>query len=84
MAQTAIIKLTSTFADESTRVLELGPFDASATSVTASNLRANVRTFNADIANIANLYLSDGGASCEGITAASIIVSTENEINLNS
>lgn len=83
MAQTATLKFTSTFADESTREVELGPFDANATVVNPQQVRANVRTFNADIANIANLYLSDSGASCTGITAASIYVTTENEINLN-
>ena len=83
MAQNAFIKLTSSFADETNRVLELGPFDTTATNVTPQQVRANVRTFNTNIANIANLYLSDEGASCTGITAASIIVSRENEINLN-
>lgn len=83
MAQTATIKLTSSFADESNRVLEIGPFDTTATNVTPQQVRANVRTFNANLSNIDSLYLSDAGASCTGITAASIIVSRENEINLN-
>ena len=83
MASTATIKLTTAFADETTRTVEIGPFASTATAINPQQLRGNIRTFNADISNIASLYLSDSGASCTGITAASIIATTENEINLN-
>ena len=77
----ATVKLTTAFADETERVVEMGPFDV--TVMTASVLRANVRTFNADIADIENLYISEGGAKCTGITGAKLITTVENEINLN-
>lgn len=75
----AIIKLTPAFADGTTRDLEIGPL-ATDTAV-ANTVRQRVKAFNPS--DVANVYVSDGGASCTGITAASILVTDETEINLN-
>lgn len=75
----ATIKLTTAFADETTRDLEIGPLAVSAAG--ASTIKARVKAFNP--ADVAGLYISDGGATCTAITAASIIVTDEREINLN-
>lgn len=75
----ATIKLTTAFADKTTRDLEFGPLAVSA--VGASAIRAKVKAFNP--ADVAGIYISDGGATCTAITAASIIVTNETEINLN-
>ncbi len=75
----AVIKLTNAFADKTTRDLEIGPLAVSAAG--ASAIKARVKAFNP--ADVAGLYISDGGATCTAITAASIIVTDEREINLN-
>lgn len=75
----ATIKLTTAFADETTRDLEIGPLAVSAAG--ASTIKARVKAFNP--ADVAGLYVSDGGATCTAITAASIIITNEREINLN-
>lgn len=75
----SIIKLTTGFADETTRDLELGPVDSD--TAVADTIRARVKAFDPD--DVKNLYVSDGGASCTGIIAASIITTNEREINLN-
>lgn len=75
----SVIKLTTAFADDSKRDLEIGPLATSA--VAANTIRARVQAFNPSA--IAGLYLSDGGSTCTGITAASIITTNETEINLN-
>lgn len=75
----AYIKLTTAFADNTTRDLEIGPLAVAAAG--ASTIRTRVKAFNP--ADVAGLYVSDGGASCTAITAASIIVTNETEINLN-
>ena len=62
----ATIKLTTAFADETTRDIEFGPLAVSAAG--ASTIKARVKAFNpADVA----------------ITAASVIVTNERDINLN-
>lgn len=75
----ATIKLTTAFADETTRDIEIGPLAVSAAG--ASTIKARVKAFNP--ADVANFYVSDSGSSCTAITAASIIVTNETEINLN-
>ena len=75
----AIVKITTAFADKTTRDLEFGPLAVSAAG--ASDIRTRVKAFNP--ADVANFYVSDGGSSCTAITAASIIVTNETEINLN-
>ena len=81
MATTSILKVKTGFADESVREHEFGPFASSATAIT--NAKTNIATFNTNINDIKNLYVSDSGASCTGIIAASITTSTETDINLN-
>ena len=83
MAGKAIIELTNSFADETTRKLELGPFDTDAAVAHSMALKANVAAVNSDVSVIASTYLSEGGASFTGITAASITITNEREINLN-
>ena len=75
----AIIKLTTAFADETTRDIEIGPLAVSAAA--ANTIRTRVKAFNPN--DVAGVYVSDGGASCTAITAASIITTDETEINLN-
>ncbi len=77
----AILKLTTSFADETTREVELGPFDASSTAVT--NAKANIATFNNNIEDLQGLYISEGNATCTGITAATVTIETDEPINLN-
>ena len=75
----AVVKLTTAFADKTTRDLEFGPLAVEAAG--ASTIKERVKAF--DPADVAGVYISDGGASCTAITAASIIVTNETEINLN-
>ena len=75
----ATIKLTTAFADETTRDLEFGPLATTAAGV--ETIRTRVKNF--DPSSVQGLYISDGGSSCTGITAASITVINESEINLN-
>lgn len=82
MAAVSSIKLTFNFADETKRNLVLEPFDP--TSLDNDDIRTNVMTFNStELPNVANLLLSDDGASCTGITAALIDTVNKREINLN-
>jgi len=80
MAQ-ATMKLTASFADSDTRVVELGPFDPNSDAIT--NAKTNIATFNTNVGSLSGLYISDGGANCTGITAAEIIVKNETVYNLN-
>lgn len=75
----ATISITTAFADETTRVLEFGPLATTAAGV--ETIRNRVKNF--DPTDVQGLYLSDGGATCTGITAAEITVTNETEINLN-
>ena len=78
MAATSTIKFTNSFADETKRTLEIGPFDAA--KITLSDLRAKVRTLNANTAAIENLYLSDGGAKFTGVEGVTILTDSETKI----
>ena len=82
MATQAIMKITTGFADESSRVHEFGPFATTAAAIT--NAKTNIASFNENISDLAGLYISDGGANCTGITDAEIHVTTETVYNLNS
>ena len=75
----AKIKLNFGFADDTERPIEIGPFAPTAGAVT--NAKTNIKAF--DPADVAGLYLSDGGASCTGIVGATITKVSETEINLN-
>lgn len=79
----AVIELTNTFADETTRKLEIGPFDTDAGVAHSLALKANIASVNSDAAVIGATYLSNGGASFVSISAATITVTDEREINLN-
>ena len=68
MSRKTEFKLTFGFNDGTTRNLTLGDF-AELTSATA---KTRIETFNTNIANIADLYISDGGAACYGVIAAEI------------
>ena len=79
---TTNIKLSFGFTDETTRDLNIGPFATNAAAVTGA--KTNIMAFNSnDVNDVAGLILSDDGASCTGIVAASIITTNETEINLN-
>ena len=75
----AVVKLTTAFADKTTRDLEFGPLNP--VTATPATIKERVKAF--DPADVAGVYVSDGGASCTAITAASLIVTNETEINLN-
>ena len=77
----ATLKIRTAFADETYRDLEFGPFDV--TKMTADEAKSRIAAFKTKLGDIAELYLSDGGASCVGITSATLIESTDEEINLN-
>lgn len=79
---TSTMKLTFGYEDESKRDISFGPFAQNAAAI--SGAKANIKSFNAnDVSSVADLLLSDDGASCTGIIAASIITVNETEINLN-
>ena len=79
---TSTMKLTFGFEDETKRDFSVGPFGQGAAAISAA--KTNIKAFNAnDVDSIAGLLLSDDGASCTGIIAASIVTVNETEINLN-
>lgn len=75
----AKLKINFGFADDTSRDVELGPFDTDATL--AATLKSRVKAFNP--ANVQNLYISDGGASCTQVNSATLTEVTRNPINLN-
>lgn len=79
---TSELKLKFGYEDETTRDIKIGPFATDAAAI--SGAKANIMAFNAnDVGSVAGLLLSDGGASCTGIVAASIVTVNKTEINLN-
>ena len=68
MSRETEIKFTFGFTDGTTRNLTLGDF----AELTPATVKTRLETFNANIANIADLYLSDGGAACYGVIAAEL------------
>lgn len=79
---TSTMKLSFAFEDETKRDISFGPFATNAAAITGA--KANIKAFNQnDVDAIAGLLLSDNGASCTGIAAASIVTVNETEINLN-
>ena len=72
----AFIKLTNTFADETTRDLEMGPFNPA--KLDKEEIRTKVKNF--DASKVAGIYVSESGANFTKISAASIIVTDEREI----
>lgn len=81
MASTATVKLNFGFADDTDRKFELGGFDSDAAVADADTLREKVKAF--DPATLDGAFISEGGATCTGILAATIVKLSENEINLN-
>ena len=79
MATNGTIKITNSFADDSTRSIEFSGIDPNSAAFTGA--KARIKAF--DPTPIANLYVSDGGASYTGITAATLVETTETEFNLN-
>lgn len=80
MAQ-SILKLTASYADETKRDLEFGPFSSTSSPIT--NAKTNIATVNSKVSEIEELFLSESGAKFTGITAAQIVTTNETEINLN-
>lgn len=73
------IKITFGFADSTTRKVELGPYSSKTDSAVA-NAKSRIKAFNVD--EIADIYVSDDGAACTGIVAASYETVTDREIDL--
>ena len=83
MAYKSEINLTFGYADETKRNFSVGPYPEMADSDLAV-IKAAVKNFNATgISDVANLILSDGGASCTGIADAGVTMTESREINLN-
>ena len=79
---TSTLKLKFGYTDETTRDVKIEPFATNAAAIQGA--KANIISFNAnDVPSVAGLLLSDNGASCTGIVAASIITSNVTDINLN-
>lgn len=81
MAAQTEIKLTFNYDDETTRDIKIGPFDTDAAVVQASALRTSAKAFNPQ--TVKGFFLSDTGATCTGLTGATIYETSETEINLN-
>lgn len=79
MASSGKIKIDFGFADETARKIELGPFAVDAAAIT--DAKTNIKAF--DPADVQGIFLSDGGATCTGVTAATVVTTEETEINLN-
>ena len=83
MAAKSEINLTFGYGDEATRKFSVGPYPEMANS-DLSVVKAAIKNFNATgLADVANLLLSDGGASCTGIVNADVTISESREVNLN-
>ena len=82
MAAKSEIELTTSFADGTNRKITVGPLSPEV--ATPSAIRGKIKNFNDNIADIAENYLSDSGASCTGITAASITTTEETKFDLKS
>lgn len=79
MSANGTIKITNAFADDTTRQIEFSGIDPESAAFTGA--KARIKAF--DPSTIASVYLSDGGASYTGITAATLTEVTERIFNLN-
>ena len=70
---TSTITFQNSFADGTTRNLEIGPFDSSKISLSA--IKSAVKALNADTAAISSLYLSKNGANFTEISQVKITTS---------
>lgn len=73
----ATIELTNKFADDTTRKLEIGPFDSDAAVVHSMAIKANVNALNADVSEIEDIYISENGAKFTGVESAVITLTEE-------
>lgn len=80
MASSAKINLKFGFADDTDRAFELAGFDSDAAVVSPATLKARIKNF--DFSAFSDTYISESGATCTGVTAATISKVTETEINL--
>lgn len=78
MAATTIIKLTTAYADETKRDIEIGPL--APTSAAVTNAKSNIASINANAGEISGLLLSAGGASFVSISAAHVITSERTDL----
>lgn len=76
---TGTIKITNAFADDTTRSIEFSGIDPESAAFTGA--KARIKAF--DPSSIANLYLSENGASYTAITAATLVEVEERIFNLN-
>lgn len=83
MATNNKIKIVNSFADDTTRDIEFSGFDSDCAVLTPNTLRQRIKDLNSDTSAFDAFYISDSGASCVGITAASIYKVTETDINLH-
>lgn len=74
------IKIENSFADNTTRKMTIGNFEDNSAAVNQTTVKTNISNINLNAADIANLYLSEGGASFTGITYAEIYIETQSEI----
>lgn len=83
MAWTSDINLSFGYSDETKRKLVIGPFSSLDDENKLAEIKAKIKAFNSTgVADVANLILSDGGASCTGIVDASVTVANVTEIVL--
>lgn len=83
MATTNKIKLVNTFADETTRDFELEGFDSDCAVLTPATLKQRIAALNSDTTAFSAFYLSDGGATFDKITGATISKQSETDIPLH-
>lgn len=74
------IKIENSFADNTKRKMTIGNFADNSAAVNPTTVKSNIRNINSNTSDIANLYLSEGGASFTGITYAEIYIETQTEI----
>ena len=83
MAFKSELNLTFGYGDESTRKFSVGPYPEIGDS-DAAVMKTAIKNFNATgVQDVANLLLSDEGASCTGIVDAGITMTDSREVNLN-
>ena len=83
MAFKSEINLTFGYADEAKRKFSVGPYPEMANS-DLTVIKTAIKNFNATgVQDVADLILSDGGASCTGIVDAGVSMTDSRDINLN-
>ena len=83
MAFKSEINLVFGYADEAKRKFSVGPYPEM-NEQAMDAVKDSVKNFNSTgLADVANLLLSDGGASCTGIVDAGVSMTSSREINLH-